>query len=268
MLFGDRLVVVRGGGDLATGAVAQLHRAGFPVVVLELAQPAAVRRTVAFASAVIEGEVTVDGIVARRAGTAQDALNLTANGEVAVLVSPTIPVIARPVSVLIDGRMAKRNIDTARDQSPFVVALGPGFVAGSDCDAVIETRRGHRLGRVIWEGCAAPNTGVPGAVGGASRDRLVRAPRGGNIDWTVQIGDTVEVGQSLGIVGGAQIPASIGGVVRGLIAPGHEVATGMKIGDVDPRSERSACFEISDKSRLVGAGVLEAVLVWLNRGEA
>lgn len=265
MLFGEHLVVMRGGGDLASGAVAQLHRAGFPVVVLELERPLAVRRTVSFAAAVLAGEVTVDGIVGRRATGADDALAIAAGGDIAVLVAAELPSFGVPVTVLVDGRMAKRNLDTAIDQAPIVVALGPGFEAGVDADAVIETKRGHRLGRVIWEGAAAPNTGVPGRVGGASTRRLVRAPRAGRVVWSVEIGDIVAEGQSLGLVERDEVAASIGGVVRGLIAPGHEVTAGMKIGDVDPRADRAACFEISDKSRLVGAGVLEAVLTWLNR---
>jgi xanthine dehydrogenase accessory factor len=160
--------------------------------------------------------------------------------------------------------MAKRNIDTRIDQAPLVVALGPGFAAGVDCDAVIETKRGHRLGRVIWDGPAASDTGVPGTLGGASADRVIRAPADGIAGWSVGIGDEVKPGEQLGAVGGDAVTAAIGGVVRGLIAPGHAVTTGMKIGDIDPRADRAACFEISDKSRLVGAGVLQAVLTWLD----
>jgi xanthine dehydrogenase accessory factor len=265
MLFGDRLVVVRGGGDLASGAVAQLHHAGFPIVVLELEQPLAVRRTVAFASAVAAGEVAIDGIVGRRTVTAEETAAVAAEGEVAILVSSDIGGFPLPFSVLVDARMAKRNIDTSIDQAPLVVALGPGFTAGVDCDAVIETMRGHRLGRVIWDGAAAPNTGIPGVVGGAAADRLVRASRDGAVQWSVAIGDMVEERQPLGSVDGATTRAAVGGVVRGLIAPGSVVVAGTKIGDIDPRADRAACFEISDKSRLVGAGVLEAVLIWLNR---
>ncbi len=265
MLFAEQLVVVRGGGDLASGAVAQLHNAGFPVIVLELERPLAVRRTVAFSSAVISGEITIDGIIGQRAATTDDALVIATRREVAVLVSPAIPVFSRPISVLVDARMAKRNIDTAIDQAPLVVALGPGFNAGTDCDAVIETMRGHRLGRVIWDGPAVPNTGIPGTVGGAASDRLVRAPVDGVVEWSVAIGDVVTATQALGSIGDVVAQASIGGVVRGLIAAGSVVSAGTKIGDVDPRADRAACFEISDKSRLVGAGVLEAVLVWLNR---
>jgi xanthine dehydrogenase accessory factor len=264
MLFADRLVLVRGGGDLASGVVVALRNAGFPVVVLELAAPLAVRRTVSFASAVTDGATTVEGVIARRVDDSGEALQVAGGGEVAVLVNEHVPPFPKPAAVVVDGRMAKRNIDTRIDQAPLVVALGPGFAAGVDCDAVIETKRGHRLGRVIWDGPAASDTGVPGTLGGASADRVIRAPADGIAGWSVGIGDAVKAGEQLGAVGGDAVTAAIGGVVRGLIAPGHAVTTGMKIGDIDPRADRATCFEISDKSRLVGAGVLQAVLTWLD----
>ena len=265
MLFEDRLVVLRGGGDLATGAVHQLQAAGFPVVVLELEHPLAIRRTVAVSSAVVAGSVTVDGVAARRAASPTEAVGMAKTGIVGVLVAPELPKFPEPASVVVDARLAKRNVDTTIVQAPLVVALGPGFTAGVDCHAVVETMRGHRLGRVIWKGPAAPNTGVPGNVGGATAERVVRAPRDGDVGWSVEIGDTVAAGHVLGDVGGAPVEASISGVVRGLIQPGTAVRSGLKIADIDPRADRSACFDISDKARLVGAGVLEAVLTWLNR---
>jgi len=160
--------------------------------------------------------------------------------------------------------MAKTNVDTRIDQAPLVVALGPGFEAGVDCDVVIETKRGHRLGRTIRKGSAQPDTGVPGEVGGHTAKRVVRAPVAGVVDWKLSIGDTVESGQTLGTVGGSEVFASVGGVVRGLISNEYDVSEGLKIGDVDPRGDRSACFEISDKARLVGAGVVGAAFDWLN----
>lgn len=265
MLFANRLVVVRGGGDLATGAVYQLRMAGFPVVVLELEHPLAIRRTVAVGTAVFDGSITVDGVQARRAASPTEALDMARSGVVAVLVSPELPEFPEPASVVVDARLAKRNLDTTIDQAPLVVALGPGFTAGVDCHAVVETMRGHRLGRVIWDGPAAPNTGVPGNVGGATAERVVRASRDGEVTWSAEIGATVAAGTVLGDVGGVPVVAGIGGVVRGLIQPGTEVPSGLKIADIDPRADRSACREISDKARLVGAGVLEAVLTWLNR---
>ncbi len=268
MLFSDRLVVIRGGGDLATGAAHAIHRAGFPVVVLELAQPLAIRRRVAFASAVLDGDVVVDAtdpVIARLAGTPEEAATRARNGSVAVLVAPEIPDFGEPISVVVDARLAKRNIDTTMDQAPLVVALGPGFTAGEDCDAVIETARGHSLGRIIWRGTALPNTGRPGSLGGVAAERVVRAPAEGIVTWEVEIGDLVRAGARLGTVGTASVTTTIDGVVRGLISPGIHAGDGLKIADVDPRGDPTACDNMSDKARLVGAGVLQAILTWLNR---
>jgi len=267
MLFADQLVVVRGGGDLASGVAVAMHRAGFPVVVLELEHPLAVRRAVSFAAAVHASSITIEEVTGHLARTPDAAATLAARGEVAVHVSESMPQFATQPVVVVDARMAKDNLDTSIAQAPLVVALGPGFRAGIDCDAVIETQRGHRLGRVIWNGFAAPDTGVPGSVGGATTDRIIRAPGEGDIAWVVDIGDLIAAGDPLGTVGEQSLRAATGGVVRGLIAPGTSVKAGMKIGDIDPRSDPTACFEISDKSRLVGAGVLAATLSWLNREE-
>jgi len=268
MLFEDRLVVIRGGGDLATGAAHAIHRAGFPVVVLELAQPLAIRRRVAFASAVKETDVVVDAtdpVVGRLADTPTEAVAVARGGSVAVLVSPEVPDFDEPIAVLVDARLAKRNIDTTIDQAPLVIALGPGFTAGENCHAVIETARGHSLGRIIWDGSALPDTGRPGSLGGVSADRVVRAPGAGVVAWDVDIGDRVEAGDRLGTVGVVPVSATISGVVRGLITPGSDAHEGLKIADVDPRGDRTACDNMSDKARLVGAGVLQATLTRLNR---
>jgi xanthine dehydrogenase accessory factor len=181
-------------------------------------------------------------------------------------VAPELPEFTPAPSIVVDARLAKRALDTTLDQAPLVVALGPGFTAGEDCHAVVETMRGHRLGRVIWNGAAAPDTGMPGILGGVGAGRVIRATSVGAIAWTVDIGDLVAAGQEIGTVGGEPVHTSIAGVVRGLIAPGTEAHRGLKIADIDPRSDQSSPFEISDKARLVGAGVLEAVLTWLNKG--
>lgn len=265
MLFADYPVVLRGGGDLASGAAYMLNRAGFPVIVLELPAPLAIRRRVAFATAVDEGEVTIGGVTGRISDGPPAALWDARRGVVAVLVSPRLPASGLDPAVLVDARLAKRNIDTARTQAPLVVALGPGFKAGTDCDAVVETMRGHDLGRVIWEGSAAADTGVPGVVGGLAAERVLRSPAAGPVSWSVDIGDMVESGQAIGTVAGAPVVTTIDGVVRGLIRTGTIAQPRLKIADIDPRADVAACFEISDKARLVGAGVLEAVLTWLNR---
>ncbi len=265
MLFAAHLAVVRGGGDLGTGVVARLWRAGFPVVVVELARPLTVRRAAALSSAVLDGEVEVEGIAGRLVATAAEAGDVAAAGAaVPVLVSPALPVFPSPVSVVVDARIAKRNIDTSLEDAPLVVGLGPGFTAGVDCHAVVETKRGHDLGRVIWSGAAAADTGVAGDVGGEAARRVLRAPAGGRVEWVVSIGDAVAAGDVLGRVGADSVVAGIGGVVRGLIAPGHDAVPGLKLGDIDPRGDRRSCFTVSDKSLAVGGGVLEAVLTWLN----
>jgi xanthine dehydrogenase accessory factor len=265
MLFSHIPILLRGGGDLATGVAFRLHKAGFPVVVLELARPLVVRRRVALATAVFEGEVEIEGMIGRLASAVDEALVLAESGVVPVLVSAELPEgFAGKSAVLVDARMAKRNIDTQMNQAGLVVALGPGFEAGVDCDAVIETMRGHSLGRVIWEGRALPDTGTPGIVAGKVAERVLRAPVAGVVEWQVEIGDVVGKGQCLGSVVGEAVIAPFAGVLRGLIASGTAVPQGLKIGDLDARADVSACFTISDKALAIGGGVLEAVLSWLN----
>jgi xanthine dehydrogenase accessory factor len=260
MLFDQHLVVVRGGGDLATGVVARLHRAGFPVVVCELAAPLTVRRSVAVSTAVTEGSITVEGVTAALAADAADAERLARTGTVGVVVSPGLPEL-HP-TVVVDARLAKSALDTSLGDAPLVIGLGPGFTAGADCTAVVETQRGARLGRVLWEGSAAPNTGDPGEVGGRGRERVLRAPTGGEVRWSVSIGSIVTPGV-IGTVADEPVVAPFAGLVRGLIAEGNTVPAGLKIGDIDPRADVSV-REISDKALAIGGGVLEAVLTWLN----
>jgi xanthine dehydrogenase accessory factor len=264
VLFGEHLSVVRGGGDLATGVVLRLRRAGFPVMVLELSQPLSIRRPVSVSTAVGAGAHQVEGLEAIRVSSAERALEESAAGRVPVLVSPLLPELEQVPSVVVDARLAKRNIDTTIDDARLVIGLGPGFTAGIDCHAVIETKRGHHLGRVLWEGPAAADTGIPGSVGGESGSRVVRAARSGSLRWTVEIGQPVSRGESLGEIDGTQVESALDGVVRGLLPEGV-VSPGLKIADVDPRGDVSACFEVSDKSLAVGGGVVEAVLTWLDR---
>jgi xanthine dehydrogenase accessory factor len=268
MLFADHSVLLRGGGDLATGVAYRLHQAGFPLIVLELPRPLVVRRTVALATAVLEGEVTVEGVLAQRVETWSEARQMAGSGRVPVLVSPHWPAGIAPgeVRVLVDARMAKRNIDTRNDQASFVIALGPGFIAGLDCHAVVETKRGHRLGRVIWQGGALPNTGRPGVIAGRAGERVLRAPVAGVVTWQLQIGDTVTQGQHIGQVNAEPLAAPFHGLIRGLIAPGTDVPAGLKIGDVDARADRETCFTISDKALAIGGGVLAAILARMNAG--
>jgi len=276
MLFGDHLILLRGGGDLATGVAYRLHKAGFPVIVLELPDPLVVRRRVALATAVLEGEITIEDLRAVRVDSPDEALLLAPTGAIPVLVAPNLPVILLHSSlvtrhsspILVDARMAKRNPDTTIDQAPLVIALGPGYTAGVDCHAVIETNRGHRLGRVIWDGPAEANTGTPGVVAGKGAERVLRAPRAGVVQWRKEIGDRVRQGEVLGDVAGQPVAAPFDGVARGLIAPGTSVPAGIKIGDIDPRGEVAACFTISEKALAIGGGVLEAILVWVGQQES
>ncbi len=255
----DHLVVVRGGGDIGSGVIWRLNRVGFPVVVLELERPLTVRRTVAFSTAIAQHYVEIDGIEGSLVDSPSAAVDTARSGVVAVLVSDTIPVFPMPMSVLVDARLAKQSLDTAIGQAPLVVGLGPGFVAGANCDVVIETMRGHRLGRTIWDGSADPDTGVPGEIGGSSADRVLRSGADGNLEWDVGFGDVVDVGQQLGTISGRAFTANISGTMRGLIAPGS-VTVGLKIGDIDPRMDPDAIDQISDKALAVGGGVLEAIL--------
>ena len=272
MLFRDYLVLLRGGGDLATGVAYRLRKAGFPIAILELPEPLVVRRRVSLATAVREGEVTVEDLRAVRVDSPNEALTLIDRGGIPVLVASELradllnsSLVARHSSlVLVDARMAKRNLDTRIDQAPLVIALGPGFTAGVDCHAVIETNRGHRLGRVIWQGAAEPNTGTPGLVAGKGAERVLRAPAAGLAWWRLDIGDRVRGGEVMGDVAGEPVVAPFDGVVRGLIAPGTAVPAGLKIGDVDPRDDVAACFTISDKALAIGGGVLEAILLYLS----
>jgi xanthine dehydrogenase accessory factor len=257
------LCVLRGGGDLATGVAWRLTRAGWPVVVCELAAPLTIRRSVAVSTAVADHEVSIEGMRAVLAPDTESALRLAADGVVAVIVSPELPPLG--ADVVIDARLAKRNIDTTIDDGELVVGLGPGFTAGVDCTAVVETERGHRLGRVLWSGSAAADTGTPGTIDGRSAQRVIRSPATGTASWKVAIGDLVDEGQLLGDVDGIAVHAPFGGTVRGLISDRVQLPVGLKIGDVDPRRDPAACREISDKALAVGGGVVDAVTTWSNR---
>jgi xanthine dehydrogenase accessory factor len=255
------LVLIKGAGDLATGVALRLYRSGFPVVMTELAEPLTVRRGAAFGEAVFAGQQIVEEVVARLAPDAATARQLLESGAIPVLVDPDAAWRQElQPEALVDAVMAKRNTGTTLADAPFVIALGPGFAAGRDCHAVIETNRGHRLGRVIWQGAAEPDTGLPGEVGGMRSKRVLYAPAAGILAATVEIGDVVSTGQLIARVDGYEIRAAFPGVLRGLVHPGVLVETGMKVGDVDPRGERSYCFTASDKALAIGGGVLEAIL--------
>ena len=257
-LAGGRLVVVRGAGDLATGCIVRLVRSGFRVVALELPRPSAIRRTVSLSEAVYDGAAEVEGV---RAVLHEEPPAAWSSGVVPILVDPEAHLVPRlaPLAV-VDAILAKRNLGTRIDLAPVVVALGPGFEAGRDAHAVVETNRGHALGRVLLAGCAEDDTAVPGPIAGHAGDRVVRAPATGDVVTLRAIGDLVAAGEPVLTIGGAVARSSIGGVLRGLIRPGYPASAGLKVADVDPRGVRAHCFTVSDKARAVAGGVLEAIL--------
>jgi xanthine dehydrogenase accessory factor len=261
----DIRVLVKGAGDLATGVAARLWRSGMAVVMTELERPLTIRRTVAFSEAVYDGETTVEDLIARKVRDAAGVCDAWQSGIIPVLVdSSAAAVPAIQPDVVVDAILAKRNLGTRIGDAPLVIGLGPGFTAGEDVHAVIETNRGHYLGRVLWHGSAEPDTGVPGVIGGVGRERVIYAPADGEFRHRHPIGSVVAKGEVLGFAGDAPVLAPIAGVLRGLIHDGNAVRIGLKIGDVDPRGNPDHCFTISDKALAIGGGVLEAVLAHLS----
>lgn len=264
-MFEDCRVLIKGAGDLATGVAWRLWRAGFPLALTELAQPLAIRRRVAFAEAIYAGQITVEGVTARRADGVQDVLIAWAQGAIPIMANGGSVLLAglKP-QVVVDATMTKQNRGTSLKDAPLVIGLGPGFTAGEDVHVVIETNRGHYLGRALWSGNAQPDTGTPGVIAGAQRERVVRAPTGGMFIGVRQIGEQVCAGETLGHVAQAPVLAPLNGVLRGLIHDGIQVEEGLKIGDIDPRGDVNHCFTISEKALAIGGGVLEAILVHLH----
>lgn len=255
------LVWIKGAGDIASGVAHRLVRSGFQVIMSEIQQPTTVRCTVAFSRAVYESVAVVEGVTARLAQNTEQVAPILKAGEIALVVDPhTHLLTALQPAALVDAILAKRNLNTRISDAPVVVALGPGFTAGIDCHAVIETQRGHHLGRVLWEGQAAPNTGTPGEIGGYTSERLLRAGASGVFEPLTTIGQTVRAGEKVAVVAGVPIVAQIDGMVRGLLPAGTLALAGMKAGDIDPRGKRSYCDTISDKARAIAGGVLEALL--------
>ena len=264
--MGNILVIIRGGGDLATGVAVRLFRAGFSVIILEIDRPTVIRLPVSFARAIYEGKAVVEGIEAVLISCWEEAAEIVKSKKIPVLIDPESCCIDKlSPAILVDAILTKRNLGTKIDQAPLVIGLGPGFTAGEDVDVVIETMRGHNLGRVYRQGQAAPDTGVPGEVGGESKRRLLRAPADGKIIPLHKIGDPVMAGEVIAEVEGVPLEAEISGVLRGLIYPESRVTKGMKVGDIDPRGIKEYCFNVSDKARSIGGAVLEAICAFLNR---
>ena len=261
MKLDQPVVVLRGGGDLGTGAALRLQRAGWRVLITELAQPLVIRRAVAFASAIYAGTIEVEGTLAQRIDRVDEVDRVWALDRLPIIVDPDRSISAPLNSAaLIDAIMAKYNTGTRLTDAPIVVALGPGFAAGVDCHAVVETNRGHNLGRVYYRDSAEADTGVPGQIGGENNRRVLRAPVAGVFRAERKIGDVVKTGEVIGYVGSLPLAAQIDGVLRGVLADGLSIVGRTKVADIDPRGDVRHCFSVSDKAWAVGGGVLEAVM--------
>lgn len=255
------LVLIRGAGDIATGIALRLHRSGIKVVMTDLEHPTSIRRTVCFSEAIRYGTYTVEDIEAVHVSSTNDIAAVLSSGMIPVLADPKAEcrTIIKP-DVLVDAILAKKNLGTTIQDAPVVIAIGPGFTAGTDCHAVIETMRGHYLGRAIYDGPTIPNTNIPGFIGGFAGERVMRAPDDGIFRQVKEIGDSVKSGDVTGTVNGKPMVATIDGVIRGLLPDNTPVFKGMKSGDVDPRGEAAYIHTTSDKASAVGGGVLEAIL--------
>ncbi|WP_461873424.1 selenium-dependent molybdenum cofactor biosynthesis protein YqeB [Fusicatenibacter sp.] len=271
------LIVVRGAGDLATGTIHRLKKAGFRLLVLEAEHPAAIRRQVALSEAVYAGSARVEDVEAvrmdvelaekknRKELLEQEMEGIWKKDGVPVLVDPAgLSIAALRPAVVVDAILAKKNLGTTKEMAPLVIALGPGFTAGEDVDVVIETKRGHNLGRVIRSGSAVPNTGIPGIIGGYGKERVMHAQAEGILRNAASIGDIVEAGAVIAEIetenGMVPVEASLSGLLRGLIRDGYPVTKGFKIADIDPRKEElQNCFTISDKARCIAGSVLEVI---------
>ncbi len=260
------MILIKGAGDLASGAAVRLAHCGFEIVMTDLKHPTSIRRTVCFSEAIRTGVQTVEDVTAEYARSIEEIPAIHRRGHIAVLADPNaLCVQALHPEAIVDAILAKRNLGTRLSDAPIVIALGPGFTAGGDCHAVIETMRGHDLGRMILSGAAQENTGIPGSIGGFTTERVLRAPKDGLFTEIRHIGDTVKRGETVATVDGEPVITAIDGVVRGLLPSGTPVTKGMKSGDVDPRSAVEHCYTVSDKARSIAGGVLEAILYWKRR---
>lgn len=265
----DKKIWIRGAGDLATGIALRLYRSGFDIIMSDIVVPTTVRRTVAFSPAVYTGETQVEGITGKLCENISMIETVIESGCIPVIVDPSGEIMKEyKPDIIVDAIIAKTNIGTKITDADIVIGVGPGFEAGVDCHAVVETKRGHNLGRVIWSGSAYPNTGVPGNIGGYTVERIIRATADGVFSAKVNIGDFVKAGDLLAYCDETPVYANIDGIVRGLLQDGVKVKKGMKSGDVDPRAEREYCFSVSDKASAIGGGVLEAILSKISGGRA
>ncbi len=268
-MIGSGIVVVRGGGDIATGTICRLSHCGFRLLVLETAKPTAIRRRVALSEAVYDGSQTVEGVTAKMVENIAGCAAVWAEGKVPLLVDPAAECLreVQPIA-LIDAILAKKNCGTTKNMAPITIGLGPGFCGGKDVHAVIETARGHRLGTIIYNGCPLANSGIPGTIGGYTTERVLYAPQAGKVEIIQDIGGKVTKGDPVAYIDTAELLAPITGLVRGMIRNHSIVTKGCKIGDIDPRiDEVENCYTISDKARNISGGVLEALLHLAKKAE-
>lgn len=258
-------ILIRGGGDLGSGVAFRLHRVGWNIVITEIEKPLVLRRTVSYANAIYEKEVIVEGITARYVTDSKDIPDLIGKHEIPVLISPerySFP--EYPPDVIVDSRLLKKFVEYRLNTKPMVIGLGPGFKVGMNCHVVIETNRGHYLGRTLWDGEAMSDTGIPGSVSKKSFERVLRAPANGYIQSNVTLGTFVKKGDLIGRIDNKPILASFDGCLRGFMHDGIYVEEGIKIGDLDPRLDKNLIHFISEKSLAIAGGVLEAILTYQN----
>ena len=258
----DMIIGIKGAGEIASAVAWRLYMANMrKIIMMECSRPLAVRRNVSFCEAVYDGPHNVENIKAVLCQNVDEIKRCWQNGAIAVTVDPAWQMLTQfPVDVVVDAVLAKQNLGTTMEDAQLVIGLGPGFIAGHDVDMVVETNRGHDLGRIIISGPAEPNTGIPGNIGSYTEQRVLRAPAEGRFLSNKEIGDCVKKGEVLGRVGSAEVVARISGILRGLIMPNSDVRKGLKIGDIDPRGEKAYCNTISDKARAISGSVLEAIL--------
>lgn len=255
-------VLVRGAGDLASGILHKLANCGFELVALEVEHPSSIRRWVSFSEAVYRGSCEIEGVTAVRVDSFAEAKEAFSRHQIAVMVDPEAMLLkTERFDAVVDAIIAKRNLGTTIDMAPVVIGVGPGFEAGKDCHYVVETKRGHHLGRIYTSGCAIPNTGIPGDIQGFSIQRVVHSPYAGEMCCLHQIGDIVKEGEPLALVGGQPVKATMDGLLRGILPDGYPVTVKLKMADIDPRTDQvKNCDTISDKARCIAGGVLEAIL--------
>ena len=265
--IGELIILIRGAGEMASGVAHRLHQSNFKICMTEIPHPLAVRREVAFCEAIYEGEKVVEGVRAKLISKPEEIESIWKKRHIPILIDPDgkkTRGFLKP-DVLVDAIMAKKNLGTQINDAPLVIGLGPGFTAGKDVHVVIETNRGNDLGKMILNGTAEPDTGIPGEISGYTMERLLRTMKKGIFHPQKAIGERVNKGSVVAVVDDFPVIARISGVVRGLLREGVEVKKGMKVGDIDPRGKKEVCFNISDKARAIGGGVLEAILYRFNQ---